>query len=273
MALALSLAPAGQQDLEILRDAGALVIDEGVRKARVLAEGLEVRRCQERGWASAVLLKASRDAGLIVLGLRGHSGFDGLAVGSTAVQVASHADRPVVVVRSARQPARGDGVRVVVGVDGSPASESALGFAFEEAALRDGSVTAVCSWWDPATLPGPDRVPFIDPKILKLEAITRFEQAVAPWRSDRPKVPVETRFVVETPRRALVNAADDAVLLVVGDRGIGSVPQTLLGPVTQAALQEAPCPVAVVPARQAKWRKAGGDQEAPGEAKRTGEGL
>jgi nucleotide-binding universal stress UspA family protein len=53
--------------------------------------------------------------------------------------------------------------------------------------------------------------------------------------------------VVEVPCAALIRAAKGAVLLVLGDRGIGSVPEMPLGPVTQAALNEAPCPVAVVP--------------------------
>lgn len=136
----------------------------------------------------------------------------------------------------------------MVGVDGSPAAEQALGFAFEEATLRTASVQALCSWWDPAAIPGPDRRAFIDADALKHEANTRFERAVAPWQARYPKVPVDTTFVLDTPRHALVDAAEGADLLVVGARGIGSAPQTLLGPVTQAALQQAPCPVAVVPA-------------------------
>ncbi|GAA4150998.1 universal stress protein [Actinomadura keratinilytica] len=253
-----------EETLEILRGAGAIVADEGVRKAHALLTGegvrraralagqrggdVEVRWCLERGWAAAVLLQASRDAELVVLGLRGHGGFEGLTVGSTAVQVASRADRPVVVVGADTAHDRRDGAPIVVGVDGSPASEAALGFAFAEAALRGASLLAVCSWWDPSALPGPDRAPFVRPDKLRHEAIVRFDQAVAPWRAEYPKVPVETRFVVEKPRHALLDAADGAALLAVGDRGIGSTPQTLLGPVTQAVLQQAPCPVAVVPA-------------------------
>ena len=244
------LRPPDEDTLEVVQSAGAIVADEGVRKAHALAEDLEVRWELERGWASAMLLKASRSARLVVLGARGHGGFEGLVVGSTAVQMAAHADRPVIVVRADSPVAHPDGGRIVVGVDGSPASESALGFAFEEAALHKGSVTALCSWWDPAALPGPDRAPFSDPEAVRREATARFEHAVRPWQYDFPDIPVEAEFVVDTPRRALINAAQGASLLVVGDRGIGSAPQMLLGPVTQAALQEAPCPVAVVPAQQ-----------------------
>ncbi|WP_067453176.1 universal stress protein [Actinomadura macra] len=244
------LRPPDEDTLEVVRAAAAVVADEGVRQAYALDEGLDVRWRLERGWASAVLLAASREAALVVLGTRGHGGFEGLTVGSTAAQVAAHADRPVIVVRSGEPHAEGHGGRLVVGVDGSPAGEAALGFAFEEAELRGASVTAVCSWWDPAVLPGPDRVPFTDPPAVRSEAMARFDQAVTPWRREHPKVPLDTEFVVETPRQALVNAAQGAALLVVGDRGIGSVPPLLLGPVTQAALHQAPCPVAVVPAQQ-----------------------
>lgn len=235
--------------LEVLRGAGAIVADDGVRKAHALAEGLDVRWRLERGWASAVLLEASRDASLVVLGSRGHGGFEGLSVGSTAVQVASHADRPVVVVGPDLPSAPRGRERLVVGVDGSTGGESAIGFAFEEAALRDASVTAVCSWWDPAAFRGPDRVPFSDPQLIRREAMARFEEDLALWRGRFPQVPLESEFVVDTPRQALIGAARGAALLVLGARGIGSGPQTLLGPVTQAALQEALCPVAVVPAR------------------------
>ncbi|QKW37011.1 universal stress protein [Actinomadura sp. NAK00032] len=244
--------PPDDDTLEIFRAAAAIVADEGVRKAHAQAEDMDVHWRLERGQSGTVLQEAAVDAGLVVLGARGHGGFGGLSVGFTAVQVCARGARPVIVVRSGQPQVGGHGGRLVVGVDGSPASEAALGFAFEEAALRRASVTAVCSWWDPAVLPGPDRVPFTDPQVIRSEAMARFDQAVAPWQREHPNVPLDTEFVVDPPRQALVNAAQGAALLVVGDRGIGSVPQMLLGPVTQAALQQAPCPVAVVPAQQAE---------------------
>jgi nucleotide-binding universal stress UspA family protein len=232
----------------------AAVLDDGVRQAHELSDGLTVRRRLLKGVAPAMLLEAAQDAALVVLGSRGHGGFDGLPVGSTAMQVSAHAVCPVVVVRvPAPAPGR-DGPRIVVGVDGSRASAAALAFAFEEAVRQDAALLAVCSWWDAGVLPGPDRAPFTDLDSVRRDAQDRFERAIEPWRAEFPKVPVETRFVVEVPRSALLRAAHDAVLLVVGNRGIGSVPELLLGPVTQAALHEAPCPVAVVPAT-------GGDQE------------
>jgi len=48
------------------------------------------------------------------------------------------------------------------------------------------------------------------------------------------------------PREALREAAADAELLVVGARGLAETHGLPLGPVTQAMLHHAPCPVAVV---------------------------
>jgi nucleotide-binding universal stress UspA family protein len=54
----------------------------------------------KQGSASQALLKAAEDADLLVVGRRGHGGFIGLLIGSTAEQVAHHAPCPVVVVPS-----------------------------------------------------------------------------------------------------------------------------------------------------------------------------
>lgn len=241
--------PLAQQVLEQVESVGAAVLDSGARRVRELAAGLDVRTHLAKGTASAVLLEAAHDAELIVLGSRGHGGFEDLQVGSAAVQVPAHSGKPVIVVRPTLPPVRRDGVRVAVGVDGSPASQAALAFAFGEAELRGGSVMALCAWWDAAALPGPNRVPFTDTAAMRRGAAERFEDWVKPWASRYPKVPVRSEFVNERPQRAVNEMARGAVLLVLGDRGVGSVPAMRLGPVTQAALFAAPCPIAVTPAQ------------------------
>ncbi|WP_329092635.1 universal stress protein [Actinomadura citrea] len=236
--------PEGDEALEIVRTMGVITLEDGVRIAREAAPGLDVRPLLSKGTPPAALLAASQDAELIVVGARGAGGFDRLPLGSTAVHVPAHADRPVVVVPS-REPAR-TGRRIVVGIDGSLASQAALRFALREAALWNASVTLVCAWWDPAALPGPDRLPFSDPQGLKEQAKARFAATVAPALAARPEVAVDRRFVLERAGRVLADEARDALLLVVGDRGIGSSPKTLLGAVTRSVLHEAPAPVAVV---------------------------
>lgn len=240
--------PLAQPILEQVEAVGATVAEDGARRARELSSGLDVRTLLVQGATSAVLLEAARNSALVVLGSRGHGGFEELTVGSSAAQVSAHCVVPVIVVRPTLPPVRRDGGRIVVGVDGSPASRAALDFAFGEAELRGASVTAVCAWWDLGALPGPDRVPFTDPAALRQDAQARFEEMVASWASAHPKVATATEFVLERPRRAVAQAASGAILLVLGDRGVGSSPATRLGPVAQAALAAAPCPVATTPA-------------------------
>jgi nucleotide-binding universal stress UspA family protein len=48
---------------------------------------------------AAAVLDAAKDADLVVVGYRGHGGFQGLHLGSVATQVINHAPCPVLVVR------------------------------------------------------------------------------------------------------------------------------------------------------------------------------
>ena len=58
------------------------------------------------GEVAEELIKASRDADLLVVGTRGSGGFTRLMLGSTSSQVTHHAACPVVVVPGTHQPAR-----------------------------------------------------------------------------------------------------------------------------------------------------------------------
>jgi nucleotide-binding universal stress UspA family protein len=51
-----------------------------------------------RGYTSAVLLDASRDAEMLIVGSRGHGGFTGLLLGSVSAACTEHARCPVLVV-------------------------------------------------------------------------------------------------------------------------------------------------------------------------------
>lgn len=230
-----AMTPSGPEILETFRLMSEHTAESGAIIARGVAHGLIVRGRAVRGPVAETLLGLSGQAEMLVVGHRGNEGFDGLLVGSVAARLAAHAYCPLVVVRES--PATEEGP-VVAGVDGSPGSGAALAFAFEEAALRGVGVHLVCSAQDPAAS-------VREAGEWDQEAAARFERMVAPWCEKYPRVPARTSFVTAPPRQALLSAAEEATLLVVGRRGHGDV-RGLLGSVSQYMTHYAPCPVAIM---------------------------
>jgi len=220
----------------LARHGGERVIADGLRQARDLMGRGEVRPLLISGQATAVLCEHSRDADMLVVGSRGRGGVAGMLLGSVSWQVAAHAHCPVVVVRGHWRSAGGYAPGpVVVGTDGSAASDAALGFGFEEAALRGAPLLAVCALADaPGSLGG----------VLKLQEDV--EQTITRHQKEHPEVTVLRQVAQGGARSALLAAAHDAQLLVVGSRGRGGIKGMLLGSVSQAVLHHSPCPVAVV---------------------------
>ncbi|GGM32185.1 universal stress protein [Micromonospora yangpuensis] len=203
------------------------------------------------GPPSLVLQERSAQAGLLVLGSRGHGGFAGLLVGSTAVSVSAHAHCPVVIVRTdtggggagagdAVVPGRRSGP-VVVGVDGSDSSLLALGWAVERAAQR-GVPLRVVRAWSPAQY----RSQGFDADEAAATEQTAVADALAPWRETFPAVPVDVEVATQSPQSLLLAASRDAQLVVVGTRGRGGLRGMLLGSVSQQLIQHAASPVAVI---------------------------
>ncbi|MFB4294903.1 universal stress protein [Nonomuraea sp. ATR24] len=249
-----ALKPAVQEVLAQMEQVARGVVEEGLRRVRDLAPEMDVQPLLGRGTPSAVLVEAGREAELTVLGSRGQGGFDGLQVGSAAVQVPAHSSRPVVVVRPPLLPPSSQGARILVGLDGSSASLAAFDFALDEAALRGGTLRAMCCWGDCGSSSWHEPLPFVDSHALRRGAEARFREVALQRAGRYPEVSVTTEFVTERPERALIEAARDSTLLVLGNRGNESPACLLLGPVTQAALLGSWCPVAVTPAAQPKPR-------------------
>jgi nucleotide-binding universal stress UspA family protein len=211
-------------------------------------DGLDVRTAVSIGSPSAVLLEASETAELVVVGSRGRGGFAGLLLGSVGGQVAAHASCPVAVIR---QLAPDSGRTVVVGIDGSPAAEAALAFAFDEASHHGWSVTAVHAWDVPAydllIVPnGPVPVPLAD---VADDEVRLTAEVLAGFRDDYPDVDVEERLVRSPAVQALVEASAKAAMVVVGTHGHGPAMGALLGSVSHGLLHKATVPVVVVPPR------------------------
>jgi nucleotide-binding universal stress UspA family protein len=220
---------------DLARQHGQEILARGLPYAESVLGPGRVRADLAGGSAAYVLCERSRDADMVVVGSLGHSELPGLLLGSVAGQVAGHAAGRVVVVRGAWRPANRAPGPVVVGADGSRAGQAAVIFAFEEAALRDVPLVAVCALTDSPGRLGESH-----------QVQEDFEDLMAREAKEHPEVSVTHRALAGTPRPALLTAAVDAQLLVVGARGRGGLDEMSLGSTAQAALHYAPCPVAVV---------------------------
>jgi nucleotide-binding universal stress UspA family protein len=73
-----------------------------------------------------------------------------------------------------------------------------------------------------------------------------FSRLVTPQEKDHPEVTVLRQVMFGPPRTALLAAAAEAQMLVVGSRGLGGLDGMSLGSVAATLLHHSPCPVAVV---------------------------
>jgi nucleotide-binding universal stress UspA family protein len=186
------------------------------------------------GAPTEVLVRAGQDASMLVLGSRGDGGFSALVLGSVSRYVATHAPVPVVVVR---EETRSGPPEIVVGVRDPAQSAAALGFGFEEAALRQAGLLAVHAW--SSAVPGRTEAP--------AEETSRLESAVAAWREKFPEVEARWEVAHAHPGRALADSSARAELVVLGRHALGG-PHTLgVRSVTHAVLGHAHGPVVSVP--------------------------
>lgn len=206
---------------------------------------LEVRTRLEVGGPVDLLLEESRSAYTVVLGSRGSGGFSDLLVGSTTLHVAAHAACPVIAVPKPTADSLGlQGV--VVGLDGSHASEPAIEYAFEIAADLGERLTAVHAWQVNATSVGLLRPVTSDLADSAQDERLVLAESLAGWQEKFPDVHVSHKVMLGHPVSALVRASYGAKLLVVGSRGRGSLRSLVLGSVSHGVLHHAQVPVAVV---------------------------
>ena len=191
------------------------------------------------------LVAASRSAELVVVGARGLGEDDEGLMGSVAQKVAAHANSAVVVVRGTTPE---DGP-VVVGMDPVEGAPEALEYAFQEATRRGVRLVVVQGAQDDAAFPDfPDAVlsGHYDEAAGKYAKVTA--ERLNEWHRRFPEVSFELRLVRERPVKALVQAAKEAGIVVVGSRGRTGLTGFFLGSVSRGVLNRAPV-VAVVRAR------------------------
>ncbi|WJV44756.1 universal stress protein [Streptomyces flavofungini] len=238
------------------------VLRETEAHVRSVCPGADLVVEQAEGLPSRALLGAAEEAEVLVLGSRGLGALTGFVLGSVAQAVVARAVCPVVLVRAGR--GAGDGRRyavphagshrtaardVVLGLDLNDPCDDLIDFAFDTARLRSARVRVVSAWSGPSAFTlGPGEVGLIEGP-QRAEEWRGFQDAVLlAWRDKYPTVAVTGDVAEGRASRALVRAAADAALLVVGRRTCAEPHMGMrTGPVAHAVSQHARCPVAVVP--------------------------
>lgn len=205
---------------------GRLWLREAAAAARAVAPGISIWCDLQSGNPADRLAEESASADLVVAGAWGLGKTGGSFIGPVARSIVTRAACPPIIVRGATVESAPPGSGpVVVGVDDAADGLAALAFAFQEAAKRCCAVVAV------RVAEGRD-----DRRLLDACLAGRTAADVHP-------VLVEDRHTA----RALLAAAPDACLVVVGTRRRKRAGQVILGCIGHGVLEHAPCPVAVVP--------------------------
>ncbi|MCT4352894.1 universal stress protein [Streptomyces sp. Je 1-79] len=132
---------------------------------------------------------------------------------------------------------------VTVGVDGSEGSVAALDWAADEAALRgDGLRLVYATLWAQHQLQAV-KVSHEDRAGEAESVIAATEQRA---RARQPGLVMSAEEIEDAPAQALIAAASEADMLVVGSHGLGSVRGFIVGSVGQEVVADAKRPVVLV---------------------------
>jgi nucleotide-binding universal stress UspA family protein len=189
------------------------------------------------------LVDASRDALMTVVGRSGLGAWSQDVLGSVTSGLLHRAHSVVAVAHapeSAHREIRED-APILVGVDGSAASEAAVALAFDEALHRGVALVALHAWSDVGVFP----ILGMDWRTYRDEGDEVLSERLAGWQESYPEVQVHRQLVCDVPARWLIDASEDAQLVVLGSGGRGGHAARHLGSVGSAVLKAARVPVIV----------------------------
>lgn len=230
--------------LEWQEGEGRKLLESSLATAREAAgdSGIEITTEMVSGPPVPVLADLSTDAQMIVVGCHGRGAMARTLLGSVSTGLVHHAHCPVAIIHDEDplmpHPSQAP---VVVGVDGSPASEHALEIAFEQASFREVDLVAVHAWSDTGVF----EFPGVDWTTLQAMGEETLGERLSGWQERYPDVPVRRVVAADRPAHQLLEQGESAQLLVVGSHGRGGFAGALLGSVSTAVVHGAKMPVIV----------------------------
>ncbi|MDV7245300.1 MULTISPECIES: universal stress protein [Rhodococcus] len=220
---------------------------EQIARAAVPAHNIEIVATLCTGTPAGELIGRSATASMVVVGANRQGIVERAFLGSVSSAVAAHAHCTAAVVRGAADRDINDRAGpVVVGVDGSRHSESAISMAYEEAALRQAELVAVHAWSDITLVIAFDGGSDAEWRRAAENETAVLSESLAGRAEDYPDVKMRTVVVRDRPARNLREQAENAQLLVVGSRGRGGFTSMLLGSTSRTLMHSVTCPLLIV---------------------------
>lgn len=237
--------PSKQAEIAEVREESAREVIERARKTALAIAGEsaspDLRTEVVYSPVVQMLIGASPQAQMLVVGSRGMGALGRFLLGSVSSGLVRHAHCPVAVIHDDDGSAD-DTAPVLVGVDGSPASDEAIGLAFDEASLRGVHIVALHAWSDVGVFP----ILGMDWRDYETQGAEVLAERLAGWQEQYPDVQVQRRLVCDKPAHWLIEESQKAQLVVVGSHGRGGFPGMLLGSVSSALAQSAKAPLIIV---------------------------
>ncbi|NEW43277.1 universal stress protein [Nocardia cyriacigeorgica] len=237
-----------EREQQWLRADGERVVTEAARVVRQAVDDDRLTLTTEvtSNFIIPTLLDRSTTARMLVVGSRGSGAFQRGLLGSVGTAITRHAHCPVAVIHDfAAIDAVSADKPILVGVDGTENSVSAVEYAYDAASRRNVGLIALHAWSDTSSLDLPTR----DWESLREAERAVLAERLAGFAEKYPDVQVRRLVVPNRPAHALHDQSDYAQMVVVGSHSRGGFTSMLLGSTSNSVLHTVACPVVVIRSR------------------------